>query len=196
MKTIDFGAGCYINDAAKQLIAACKTEEQTARGMFNEILLFADKNSTVEGIVAFYNAESERRAEAYRNSPEAKAAARASEERKVEAQQKHDRLMRQLPNLNFADDVAVLDWLCEFQDPSDYIGVVKQQDVVLATFAAHGYYPNVNLGKDFTGDDRDSFARFIIGQALDDLACEVGAINKVVHILTDNWKKKFLPTVA
>ncbi|OGZ11660.1 MAG: hypothetical protein A3D67_00515 [Candidatus Lloydbacteria bacterium RIFCSPHIGHO2_02_FULL_51_22] len=73
--------------------------------------------------------------------------------------------------------------------------VVKQKDVVIATFAAKGYHPNVNCGQDFHGDDRDNFARYIIGQALGNLAC-VGAIHQVVQRFTNDWKKKFIPAVA
>ncbi len=104
--------------------------------------------------------------------------------------------MYRLSNLNFADDVAVLDWLCEFQDPSDHVGVVKQPGEVLSTFAANGYHPNVNTGKDFNKNDRDNVARWIIGQALSDLACEVGAINHMVVHFTEKWKQRFVSAVA
>lgn len=193
MKIIHFDCGCHISDAAQQLVVACETEE-TAQGTFNDITLTAHKTSTVEGIVADFNTKMAAASEAYRNSPEGRRAAREAEERKQQAQQKHDTLMRQLPNLNFADDVAVLDWLCEFQDPSCF-GVGKQQGAVLATFAAHGYYPGVNCGKDFNGDDRDNFARWVIGQALNTLS-EFGAIHPIVHKFTDDWKKKFLPAAT
>ena len=119
MKTVHFDGGCHINTAAKMLVEVCRTGE-TAQGVFNEIALTADETSTVVGIVADYDVKSERRAETYRNSPEGKKAAREDEERRRQMQRLHDTLMQQLPNLNFADDVAVLDWLCEFQDPSDY----------------------------------------------------------------------------
>lgn len=195
MKEVHFGAGCHINSAAQMLIDACQTAEK-AQGTFNDITLTADKDSTVTGIVAYFHSEMERRAEEYRNSPEGKAAAREQEERRKQKQLKHDELMRQLPNLDFNSDVAILDWLCEFQDPSDYIGVAKQQKVVLSTFAENGYFPNVNCGNDFNAEDRDNFARWLIGQALDGLQGEVGAIHQVIHKFTDDWKRKFLSAAA
>ena len=99
--------------------------------------------------------------------------------------------MEQLPNLDFANQEAVLDWICEFQDPSDHIGVAKNQGEVLKIFAEHGYQTSVNTGEAFNGEDRDNFARYIVGQALDGLKGDVGAIHQVVHKFTDDWKKKF-----
>ena len=177
------------------MVALAKKMKDTVKTKFNDIELTATSDSDVNAIVKFYNDESERRDEEYDNSPAGRKAAREVEERKATAQQKHDALMRRLPNLDFSNDVAVLDWLCEFQDPSDYIGVVKQQDVVLTTFAAHGYYPSVNCGKDFNENDRDNFARWLIGQALDGLRSEVGAIHQVIHKFADDWKKKFFIAV-
>ena len=183
--------GCHISEAAQMLVDACKVYD-AAQAMFNDISLIADKDSTVEDIIADFNTKMAAVSEAYRNSPEGEKAARESEQRKVNAQQKHDALMRQLPNLNFGDDVAVLDWLCEFQGPSSCIGVVKQQDVVLATFAAHGYYPNANCDMDFHFADRDNFARWIVGQALDELQSKVGAVRGGIHRFTDEWKMWFV----
>ncbi|MEK7509683.1 MAG: hypothetical protein AAB605_03145 [Patescibacteria group bacterium] len=195
MKKLNFAPGSHLNEAAKELVNAAKKNGK-AQGYFNGILLAADKTSTAEGIVAYYREETERRAEAYRNSPKGKKAAREAKERLEKMQQKHDELMRQLPNLDFTNNIAVLNWLCEYQDPSDYIGVMKQQDEVVATFVAHGYHPNVNLHENFKEDDRDNYARYIIGQALSMLQGEVGAIHHVIHHFTKKWKEKFFPVAA
>ena len=194
MKKSEPMCGEMVSETAKRMVALAKQTKDTVKAKFNDIELTATSDSVPSAIVSYYNKESTRRAEAYRNSPEGKKAARESEERRRQMQQKHDALMQQLPNLNFADDVAVLDWLCEFQDHSDHIGVVKQQNVVLATFAAHGYYPNANTGTNFNKNDRDNFARWLIGQTLDGLQGEVGAIHQVIHKFANDWKKKFLAT--
>ena len=192
MRTYEPRAGENVSETAERMVALANETNEVVTAKFNDIEITASPGGDPQAIVSYFHEEYERRVEAYHNSPEGKRAAREREERRVAAQQKHDALIQQLPNLNFADDVAVLDWLCEFQDPSDYTGVVNQQDVVLATFAAHGYYPNVNCGKDFNENDRDNFARWLIGQALDGLRSEVGAIHQVIHKFTDDWKKKFL----
>jgi hypothetical protein len=186
-------AGENISETAKIMVELLKgtTQNQKVAVKFNDITLTADANSTVEGIIRDFRTKLAAAAEAYRDSPEGKRAQLESEQRKEKAQCKHDTLMQQLPNLDFTNLVAVLDWLCEFQDPSDYIGVVKRQSEVLAIFAKHGYQPNVNTGKKYNDDDRDNVARYIIGQALSNLKSDVGAIHQVIHHFTREWKRKF-----
>lgn len=101
--------------------------------------------------------------------------ARENEERKEKMQRKHDILMEQLLNLDFNNQEALLDWICEFQNLSDYIGVVTDQEKVLGIFAEHSYQ------KAFNREDRDNFARYIIGQVLSGLQGDTGAISQVVH---------------
>ena len=192
MKTYEPMAGENVNTTAHEMVTLAMKTRDTVKAKFNGIELTATSNSTADGIVAYYGEESKRRSEMYRNSPEGKKAIQENEERKVAMQKKHDALMQQLPSLDFTNDVAVLDWFTQFQAPSEHIGVGKQLSVVLTTFASHGYHPNVNTGKDFDVNDRDNFARYVIGQALAGLACEVGAIHKVFHKFADDWKKKFL----
>lgn len=192
MKEYTPHAGEDITKTAEQMVKLAKRTKDTVKAKFNDIELTVTSDSTADAIAAYYGEESDRRSEAYRNSPEGKRAERERQEHVVTMQQKHDALMQQLPSLNFADDVAVLDWLCEFQDPSDHCGVAKQQSVVLATFAKHGYQPSVNCGKDFNKDDRNVFVHWLVGQALAGLACDVGAIHQVFHKFADDFKKKFL----
>jgi len=180
-----------VSTAAERMIALAKETKGSVTAKFNDIELTATEDSTVEDIVSGFHIKIAEDAEKYRTSPEGKRAARESEERKEEAQRKADALMEQLPNLDFANQEAVLDWICEFQGPSDHIGVVKNQGEVLKIFAEHGYQPGVNTGEAFNGEDRDNFARYIIGKALDGLRCDTGAIHQVIHKFTDDWKKKF-----
>lgn len=180
-----------VSTAAERMIALAKETKGSVTAKFNDIELTATEDSTVEDIVSGFHIKIAEDAEKYRTSPKGKRAARESEERKEEAQRKADALMEQLPNLDFANQEAVLDWICEFQDPSDHIGVVKNQGEVLKIFAEHGYQPGVNTGEAFNGEDRDNFARYIIGKALDGLRCDTGAIHQVIHKFTDDWKKKF-----
>ena len=191
MNTYEPMAGENISETAERMIALAKETKGSVTAKFNDIELTATEDSIAEGIVSGFQTKMAEAAATYRSSPEGKCAARESEERKEEAQRKADALMEQLPNLDFANQEAVLNWICEFQDPSDHIGVVKNQGEVLRIFAEHGYQPSVNTGEAFNGEDRDNFARYIVGQALDGLKGDVGAIHQVVHKFTDDWKKKF-----
>lgn len=191
MNTYEPMAGENVSTTAERMIALAKETKGSVRAKFNDIELTATEDSTTEDIVSGFQTKIAEASETYRKSPEGQRAARESEERKQEAQQKADALMEQLPNLDFSNQEAVLDWICDFQDPSDYIGVAKDQRKVLEIFAEHGYQPGVNTGEAFNGEDGDNFARYIVGQALDGLRGDVGAIHQVVHKFTDDWKKKF-----
>jgi len=205
-KTIEFGPGCHVSEAAQLMMTELLSEKNheeggkvgdfTVKGAFNGTTLVARKGSTTESILADFTAQMAANAEVYRKSPEGKAAAREQAERLVQMQLKHDVLMKKLPSLDFSSHIAVIDWLCEFQDPSDHIGVVKQQDVIVAIFATRGYHPSVNTGDAFDGSDQDNFARYIVGQALDMLQGSVGAIHQIIHKFADDWKEKFLPASA
>jgi len=183
-------AGENVSTTAERMVALAKNTDTTVMARFNDVDLTANKHLTAEQIVANFHTMIAAAAEASRNSPEGKRSARESEEQEEKAQRGHDALMELLPNLDFTNQAAVLDWICEFQGPNDHIGVAKRQVDVLKIFAAHGYQPGVNTGETFNGEDNDNVARYIIGQALHGLRGEVG-INPVVNKFTDDWKKKF-----
>lgn len=192
-RRIEFMGGCRIEEAARQLVMAA-AEHGSAVGAFNDIDLVATAESTAEDIVADYDAQRYARAEAFRKSPEGIATARAAEQRRTDLQQQHDALMRDLPSLDFKDEVAVLDWLCAMQGPSDHIGVIKRSDTIVATFRHHGFEPGVNCGADFRKGDRDNEFRWLVGQALDTL--ETCAIHGIIPKFAAEWKGKFAREMA
>ena len=72
-------AGENISETAKRMVALAKKTKDTVETKFNDIVLTATSDSNADAIVKFYHDESERRSEAYRNSPEGKKAAREAE---------------------------------------------------------------------------------------------------------------------
>ena len=180
-----------VSKIAERMIALAKEKNSIVTAKFNNIELTATDDSTVEDIVHGYIINYGRASEANRQSPEGQRAVLEMEESKQEAQRKVDALMEQLPNLDFTDQAALMDWICEFQSPSDYPGIVTNQEEVVRVFAEHGYQPGVNAGDALNGNDRDNFARYIIGRALDNMRGDAGAISRVVHPLVEVWKKKF-----
>lgn len=191
--SVKFGAGCPIRNAAQQLVDAAK-EHGAATGLFNGIRLVADAASTVERIMADYDTLQAAAASAYRKSPEGVAAQVASEKRRSDMQHKHDVLMGRLPSLDFTSDVAVLDWLCEMQEPSDHIGVIVRRETIIAAFARNGFHAGVNCGADFRPENRDNVHRWLVGQALDTL--QTCAIHGIVHKFAAEWKAKFVERVT
>lgn len=181
----------HIDKTVERMIALAKETKGEVRTKFNGIELVATEDSIFENMIEDFKIKMEESRKEYRESPEGQRLKRESEERKQESQQKADALMEELPSLDFNNQEAVLNWICEFQEPSDHIGVITDNEKVLKIFSENGYQPNVNVGEAFNGEDRDNFARYIVGQALDGLQGNVGAINQIVHKFTDDWKKKF-----
>jgi hypothetical protein len=188
---IKFGAGTHIAVAAKMLVDAVAKTHEPVQGKFNDILLVADVGSTPDSIVAFFDQQCAIRAEEYRNSPEGKRAEQEAEERRSRLQQTYDSLMRKLPSLDMRDQVAVLDWLCQMQEPSDHIGIILRRATIVSAFEKAGFVANANTGKAYKADDRDNSFRYLVGQALAGLK-DGPAIHSILHKFTKEWRAKFL----
>lgn len=188
---ITFSAGTHIASAAQQLIEAARSAGDRVRGKFNDVVLTADPCTNADMVVASYTRECEARSEAYRNSPAGKAAALKQNQERAELQAKHDALMRQLPALDFSNDVAVLDWMCAMQEPSDRRGVIVRRETIVSAFERHGFKANENCGDAFKPDDRDNAFRYLIGQCLAGLK-EGPAIHGIIHKFADDWRRRFV----
>lgn len=184
--------GQHVQQFAQQLIDRAKANGVDVEGDFNGIALRASsaESVTAEDLVNFYSQESERRSEEYRKSPEGIKAAEEAEGRKNALQEKADQLVTQLDSLDFSNLEAVIDWIVNFQDASDHIGVSFDRKAVIDTFRSHGFDVGVNTGEDFNGEDAENTAKWLVGQALDGIN-SVGAIHQVVHKFAGDWKKKF-----
>lgn len=186
---VDFLAGTPIDKAAEMLVAAAVTHG-FASGKFNDIELTADASTKPEAILAYWEKETAARSEAYRNSPEGIQAEREREQRRADAQQKHDALMRKLPTLDMSNDSAVLDWLCQMQEPSDHVGVIVRRQTIVQAFEKAGYEAGANCGKDYRKGDRANMFRYLVGQALDGLK-RGPAIHSILHKFAAEWRAAF-----
>jgi hypothetical protein len=192
---IDAIPGQHINDFAHQLLdIANKNEEKKVTGVFNgieiDIIKDIDKNLSADDLVEYYHKESERIADEYRNSPEGIREAQENEKQRDHMQKTTNQLIKNLDNLNFLDYEAVLDWICDFQRASDYIGVFFDRSQVISTFEDHGFFIGVNTENDFNGDDAENFAKYLVGQALDGINT-IGTPDPLVHQITNKWKESF-----
>lgn len=189
MQQIEFGAGEHISRAACRLVAAAQKYGE-AKGQFNDIELTATKATIPQDITAYFDAECARRSEAYRASPEGISAAKRNQDEIEAMEAERDRLMAVLPTLDFSNQVDVLDWLCAIQVPSDRSGVAVDSKTVLDAFGGHGLIAGANCGKDFDGESRDNFYRYIVGQGLSGLK-DGPAIHGIINKFTAEWKVKF-----
>lgn len=189
MVNVDFYPGMHITDAAGVLCAAAD-EHGEATGMFNDITLRAVRGNSVAAIVGEFEVKTAAAMKVYRESPAGIAAEERAQQSRREAQGKHDDLMARLPSLDWSDDVAVLDWCCEMQDPSDHVGVIVKKDTILAEFAKHGFTPNMRTGDDYIHASRPVSHAYLIGQAM--AGIESVAIHPIIHKFAAKWKKRFL----
>jgi hypothetical protein len=182
--SMDAEPGEHISIFAERLCAARR------RGTFNDILLDGT-NSTPVQVAADYDRLSAERDEAWRRSPEGIAAAIRQRSETERLQAECDALIARLPSLDFTDDAAVLDWLCAYQAPSDYMLVQKDNAAVLTAFKAAGFKTGANVGEDYDGNNRDNSFSYLVGQAMDCIE-SVGAIHSVLLSMADDWRRRFL----
>ncbi len=155
----------HVSQAAVLLVDAVKTHGDSFL-VFNGLCLAADKFSTVEGLCESYDKLSEIRRKEYLASPEGIERTRKDEATRSALQHRANQLSRKLPLLDFNNVDGLLDWLCEMEDPRDRIGVQVNSDLIREVFEGHGYKPNANVGNAFNENDRENYARWIIGQAI------------------------------
>lgn len=189
MQHLEFSPGQSIDNAAIQLCAAA-AEHGEAVGKFNDVELHAASGYAPTAIVSFYNEECERRAEAYRNSPEGKAAAAKSDRERASLQMKHDKLMARLPSLKWSSDADVLDWLCDMQPCTDRVGVIVRRSTIVQAFEKHGFKAGENTGADYKDGDRANMFRYLVGQALDGLK-NGPAIHPILLKFSSEWRVRF-----
>lgn len=180
-----FEVGEHVKRAAQKLVDAGKG----SWGKFNDIRLEYLTGDDADSIAARYTADMKAQSEAYSRSPAGIEAERQRLQRIADDQAKHDALMGSLDALDWTSDVAVLNWLCAMQEPSDHIGVKVERDKILSAFRDHGFISGANCGPLYKPDDRDNVFRYLVGQAMDGL--QSVAIHGVIHKFAADWKKKF-----
>lgn len=188
MQHVEFLAGTSIDRAATQLCEAAAVHGE-ATGKFNDIELHAAAGYAPAGVVSFYHEECQRRAEAYRRSPEGRADAEESDRARVSLQARHDWLVARLPALDWSSDAAVLDWLCKMQPCTDRVGVIVRRNTIVQAFEKHGFKPGLNTGAAYKDGDRANMFRYLVGQALEGLSGP--AIHPILHKFAAEWRERF-----
>lgn len=185
MKTYEALAGQSIQTAAKAMIALAVESQEPVLSEFNGIVIVGEPQDSYSKIVTRYHEASKKQHEEYLASPEGKKAAADSEDRRLMLQKRADALMAALPHLVFTDVGEVLEWFCAAEEPRDHIGVTISFDTIRDILAAHGYEAGANCSDDFKEDDRENFARWIIGQALSN-PCP-----PLVNHFANKWRERF-----
>lgn len=191
MIELEAHGGEHIATTAARMVAEAVRTGDVVEVDFNGVRLSASEATTARDIEAAYDAETTKRREAYRSSPEGKADAAR---RLVEVNRKKAKvadLMSVLPQLGWTNLDRIIGWLGKLQAASDDVSVPVPWAKIVETFRANGFEPGVNTGDEFQEFDRDNVARYIVGQALSCLASPPHAIHPVFHSHAAKWRKQF-----
>lgn len=172
----------------KHLKVSNPDTEFQVKGEFKGVTLFVDENSTVESIVNDYIVTLEKNAEEFRKTDEYKEMERQRKEETQRLQIEADIKMEEFKTMDKTDTLALLQWLSDFQQYSDRIGVHTDNRLIINELKSLGYASGMNCGDEFK--DKDNFAAWIIGQCISGLE-RFGAIYQVIHKFVEDWKKEF-----
>lgn len=179
MKTIQLRLGQSIESGARELCA-----QAPARADFNGIMLRARYATTrPEDVAMEYGRRS--RAQSAMWSPErtARAARWAAEQ---EATRK--RIAAEcsaLPTIDWTDHAEPLAWIERVVEEN-----IPNASGIASIFGERGYVADACTDDAFDGENRDNVARFIVGQAMANLA-RVGAIHPMCGEFVRRWRSKF-----
>lgn len=160
--------GEHISKSAANGLELSRERGSPVEIIFNDIRLVVDYHShTADQVVEMYDRTSAKRHEEWKASPAGIAYALEEDQRRLEHQTNHDRLMSQLIDVA-GDEERLMSWLSAYSDAADHVGVEnKDFQLVWSILEVHGYVNN-----DCVGFDKSEFenprvmARWIAGQAI------------------------------
>ena len=184
--TYDTSPGTRIEGAISDMLTLAKEHNTKVTTIFNDNPITVSPDDKLPDVLENWNAECNRRRLEYEQSLEYIA---SKLKHAQELQQQKDRVAELLNNPpDFTDLNDVITWLEELMR-CDYINIKYHGIVEL--FNSKGFYPNVNTGSDFKENDKENWARYLIGQALDGIQ-SMGAIPPIYEDFAQTWRNKFL----
>lgn len=192
LRTYEPMCGELIPASIAKMVGVAKFTNQEVTGVFNDVLVTATPKSSAEELVVYWQKEMDCMLLEYRNSPAYQSYLfRRAMEVQAMRQKVHD-LMQQLETLDFGNLETVVNWFDELQEASNDVDVISllTNEEIVQKFQVHGYMPNVNLHEDFNKEDKDNFARYLVGQALNMLIV-VGGIHQCYRDFAKDWREKF-----
>jgi hypothetical protein len=119
----------------------------------------------------------------------------AEDRRKIaRVQRKADKLVANLPRLDFSDVRQPLMFMRHFASAMDRTGVIVDRETPYAVFTNHGFVPDAETMDNPTEEDsaalladRERYARYIIGQGLSGLKDSWGINPNMMYFSTERW---------
>jgi hypothetical protein len=159
--------GDNISHACREAVALADKHGDTAEFDFNDVHVVVYPGENPAAVVVRWDAEFERKAEAYRTSPEGKAAAAYQEARARQCQRQTDDLIARLSTV-VHDLPALVRWCAALSECGDHRGITWDKGAVAVAIEAAGYQADAHVGRppaEF-GSKR-LVGEYIIGQVLD-----------------------------
>jgi hypothetical protein len=183
----------------KEMIKISKNKKVDVFCDFNgtKIEVKNGSNFDFRDIVDAYYAEiGKRRAEYKKNSSKEYQLGKEERRKHFEAKQTEtNKLINELPNIDWNNTETVLDWLDKFNYNAFGDGVGFYQEEVLEIFSDHGYHQNFADKEYLDTENKDRYAKYIIGLVLENANSYynpvVGNMRIDIDVAIKNWKNKF-----
>ena len=98
-------------------------------------------------------------------------------------------LMMELEELDFTNHENIINWFCRLQGPSDNYCVTIPWEEIILKFYQKGYYSNVYTKQRI--HNKETHARYLIGQALLCLTHPIHSISQVINQKANDWNHIF-----
>ncbi len=176
MLAIEFAEGTAVNHAAIELARLASQHEESCTWIYEGVAMIAHPNSKPQDVLQKFWEEQERKAQI--------------EALMFASQSVIDGAMQRLENLDFTNLDELVMFFATLTEPSNHFGVTIDGQRIVETFTRHRFYMNCNTGQHFDKQDRENFARYLIGQGLGQL-WRFKCIHKSYVQFAQQWRLQF-----
>lgn len=177
--------GEHLAHAIRWMYLVANANNAEVQMEFNEETVTIRPGDNPEEVICAYQEKISNHGKEQRNSPEHTAYQEAIKKQKYAQHKKLLTLCKEKPDFDSLE--SCIDW---FDALSKLDLLLLSHLPVAGLFQKHGYRSNVFIGKDFNPEDKEVFARWLIGQALHCIET-VGTIYPMFSEHAAFWKEKF-----
>jgi len=193
MKTIQYKSDCgnHISHVCDVICQMAINKNCNVESDFNGIKLVATPQSTNDSIYKEWKVKIDKSREDYANSPEGIKAENDRKESLNKSQKEVDFLLKVIyGSKNFETDF-LMHWLKQFAEIADHIGLNIDYAKLLKWFEDNDFVHNYGLNqpKEFY-QNKNCFARYIIGQCMDNFHSNMPPHPVCVRFINDYFKLK------
>jgi hypothetical protein len=192
MLKIEISAGIDINSVIDQAISRAKEIGGYVGFDFNGTTLVVTEDSKPADVLAAWKADGKKQSEEFKNSAKGQKLIREREESNRMDQKTIDAHLAYLPHMLKENDIAkAVVWCGGFAEVNDNRNLTYDKMAIIQAFVQAGYHLNINTGVNFNEEDKDNYARYIIGQCLDNLSADMPMM-PIAKSFADKWVQKFV----